>query len=59
MPTPLPTPTPRYSWSSAPSWWNPEGEKIYQAEGDKVWLAFWRNPIQIHSLKVIERRESV
>jgi len=49
----------RYTWNNAPPWWNLVGEKIYQTEGDKVWLCYWRSPIALHSLKVIERRESI
>ena len=43
----------RCSWTNAPDWWNPTGEKILAIEGDTALLDYWGVAIPISNLILI------
>jgi hypothetical protein len=43
----------RCSWTNAPDWWNPTGEKIRDIQGDQVWLDYWAAAIPSAKLILI------
>jgi hypothetical protein len=43
----------KYTWRDAPIWWNPGGELIAPIEGEKVFIAYWRSPVNISDLEVV------
>lgn len=44
----------RCSWTNAPDWWNPTGEKIRAIEGDTALLDYWGVAIPISNLILID-----
>ena len=43
----------RYTWESAPNWWNPTGERVNRLKEDKAWLDYWASPLPISALKTV------
>lgn len=43
----------RCSWTNAPDWWNPTGEKIRDIQGDTALLDYWGVAIPISNLILI------